>query len=167
MRCLGGEGSESGLFGYVPELSTALVQVEADADQPAVVDGAVVVVADRQVEETVTVHVRHRGTSDIVLIAVGLPVEDLRVDLGEPSRAIREEQAVGARHKDVCVPVAVEVGHRDPETMDSLRDTGVLGDVAEPEPALVAEQYARAAGEAILGDEQVVEPVAVVVEDPY
>ena len=68
--------------------------------------------------------------------------------------------------EEVGLAVAVQVGNRQAQPEDVVRDTGCGVDVLELEVALVAEEHRlRAAGEFVLDHEEIEEAVAVIVED--
>src|SRR5215211_3538262 len=150
------------------------VEVQAHGgDLPAIIGRAGVVFGDGYVGEPVAVDVPNGDARvEVDLRPIGVrsrsyQTRSLGADLTESPVAVRDEQAVRANNVGVPVTVAGQVLGRDPEPFDVGRQFGRGSRVDELEPTLVAQQDALAALEAVLGDEQVEQPIVVVVQHGY
>ena len=122
--------------------------------------------ADEEVEQAITIDIGCRDPRHIVLLTEVLPLEDGgRVgSLLEPAIASGYEQSVGPGHEDVPMTVTGEVGHRHPETVDTTGQTGGRRGVLEAKIAQIPQQDTAPSRESVLGDEEVVQTVDVVIE---
>ncbi len=78
---------------------------------------------------------------------------------------LAEKEPVAVPDEKVRAPVFIHIRDREPEPEDILRQPGLARDVPELQAAHVAQQHrARRARELVLDDEQIEQPVAVVVE---
>src|SRR5215207_10946857 len=151
----------------------SLVEVQAHGRNHSTVGRAGVVFGNCHVGAPVTVDVPNRDAGVEVgprAIGVGCrsyQTRSLGPDLPEGPISLGDEQAVGANHVEIAVTVASEVLGRNPEAFDVGRQARRGGRVGELEPTLVAQKAALAALEAVLGDEQVEQPIGVVVQYGY
>src|SRR5215204_3169510 len=149
------------------------VEVQAHSWNLSTIGRAGVVFGNGHIGVPVTVDVPNRDAGVEVgprAIGVGCrsyQTRSLGPDLPEGPISLGDEQAVGANHVEIAVTVASEVLGRNPEAFDVGRQARRGGRVDELEPTLVAQKAALAALEAVLGDEQVEQPVGVVVQYGY
>src|SRR5215207_460049 len=149
------------------------VEVQAHGWNLSTVGRAGVVFGNGHIGAPVTVDVPYRDAGIEVgprAIGVGCRSHQARglgPDLTEGPISLGDEQAVGANHVEVAVTVAGEILGRDPEAFDVGRQARRGSRVDELESTLVAQKAALAALEAVLGDEQVEQPVGVVIQYGY
>ena len=144
-----------------------LVEVQPDGNQLPVIDRAVVVLTDEEIDASVTVDVTGRDARRVIFLSEALPLERRGVCFPERSMAVVDEQPIRVADEEVGPTVTVEVGRTDTESRDPRGQTGAGGRVLEAQAALVVEEHARSGTtEVILDQEEVETAVAVVVEDP-
>src|SRR5918998_1913268 len=149
------------------------VEVEAHGRNHSTVGRAGVVLGNGHVRAPVAVDIPNRDAGvEVGSRAIGVgcrpyQTRGLGPDLPEGPISPGDEQSVRANHVEIAVTVAGEILGRDPEAFDVGRQSGRGSRVDELEPAFVAQQAALAALEAILGDEQIKQPVGVVVQYGY
>src|SRR5215213_4082680 len=151
----------------------SLVEVQAHSRNLSTVGRAGVVFGNGHVGAPVTVDVPNRdagvevGPRSIRVRCWPNQTRSLGADFTEGPIALGDEQAVGANHVEIAITVAGEVLGRNSEAFDVGRQSGRGGRIDELESTFVAQQAALAALEAVLGDEQVEQPIGVVVHYGY
>src|SRR5215217_4518332 len=151
----------------------SLVEVQAHSRNLSTVGRAGVVFGNGHVGTPVPVDVPNRdagvevGSRPIGVGCRSHQTHRLGADLPEGPISLGDEQAVRANYVEVAVTIAGEVLGRDPEAFNVGRQSSRGGRVDELEPTLVAQKAALAALEAVLGDEQVEQPIGVVVQYGY
>src|SRR5919112_4854006 len=149
------------------------VEVQARSWNLSTVGRACVVFGNGHVGAPVPVDVSNRDAGvEVGSWAIGVRCRShqtcgLGANLTERPLSLGDEQTIGANHVEIAVPVAGQVLGRDPEAFDVGRQFGRGGRVDELEPPLVAQKAALATLKAVLGDEQVEQPVVVVVQYGY
>src|SRR5215211_2585822 len=149
------------------------VEVQAHSRNLSTVGRAGVVFGNGHVGTPVPVDVPNRdagvevGSRPIGVGCRSHQTHRLVADLPEGPISLGDEQAVRANYVEVAVTIAGEVLGRDPEAFNVGRQSSRGGRVDELEPTLVAQKAALAALEAVLGDEQVEQPIGVVVQYSY
>src|SRR5918994_6375337 len=149
------------------------VEVQAHGWNLSTVGRAGVVFGNGHVGAPVAVDVSNRDARvEVGSRAIGVGSRSYQTcglgpDLPEGPISLGDEQTIRANHVEIAVPVAGQVLGRNPEAFDVGRQSGRGGRVDELEPTLVAQKAALAAFEAVLGDEQVEQPVGVVVQYGY
>src|SRR5215203_6700624 len=151
----------------------SFVEVQAHSRNLSTVGRAGVVFGNGHVGAPVAVDVPNRDARvEVGSRAIGVGCRSYQTcslgpDLPEGPIPLSDEQAVRANHVEVAVTVAGEVLGRNSEAFDVGRQSGRGGRVDELEPTLVAQKAALTALEAVLGDEQVEQPIGVVVQYGY
>src|SRR5215207_3392288 len=151
----------------------SFVEVQAHGRNLSTVGRAGVVFGNGHVGTPVPVDVPNRdagvevGSRPIGVGCRSHQTHRLGADLPEGPISLGDEQAVRANYVEVAVTIDGEVLGRDPEAFDVGRQSSRGGRVDELEPTLVAQKAALAALEAVLGDEQVEQPIGVVVQYGY
>src|SRR5829696_3308179 len=151
----------------------SFVEVQAHGWNLSTVGRAGVVFGNGHVGAPVAVDISNRDAGvEVGSRAIGVrrrshQARGLGPDLPEGPISLGDEQSVGAHHVEVAVTVAGEILGRNPEPFYVGRQSGRGGRLDELEPTLVAQKAALAALEAVLGDEQVEQPIGVVVQYGY